>query len=167
MGQERDKNSCLTSVTIIRFVGADAEQRQARNNNGSKFTVLCVTAQRSWKNTDDERGPSPVRRTGDFESIRYATEASPRRRKVGKKKNQKPWKNQRKWLSSLVTLRSAVSWPANGRVCRSMEALCYPWFESHRSRALHSFDPDGPISLSEPQCHAVAQPDRQALNQPA
>jgi single-stranded DNA-binding protein len=30
------------------------EQRQARNNNGSKFTVLSVATQRSWKNTDDE-----------------------------------------------------------------------------------------------------------------
>ena len=32
----------------------DPEQRQARNNNGSKFTVLSVATQRSWKNTDDE-----------------------------------------------------------------------------------------------------------------
>ena len=31
--------SYLDSVTIIGFVGADPEQRQARNNNGSKFTV--------------------------------------------------------------------------------------------------------------------------------
>jgi single-stranded DNA-binding protein len=55
MGQEkRRKNSCLNSVTIIGFVGADPEQRQARNNNGSKFTVLSVATQRSWKNTDDE-----------------------------------------------------------------------------------------------------------------
>jgi hypothetical protein len=46
--------SCLNSVTIIGFVGADPEQRQARNNNGSKFTVLSVAAQRLWKNTDDE-----------------------------------------------------------------------------------------------------------------
>src|SRR5260370_28585299 len=38
------------SVTIIGFVGADPEQRQARNNNGSKFTVLSVATQRSWKN---------------------------------------------------------------------------------------------------------------------
>ena len=41
-------------MTIIGFVGADPEQRQARNNNGSKFTVLSVATQRSWKNTDDE-----------------------------------------------------------------------------------------------------------------
>ena len=46
--------SYLNSVTIIGFVGADPEQRQARNNNGSKFTVLSVATQRSWKNTDDE-----------------------------------------------------------------------------------------------------------------
>src|SRR5205807_6108661 len=54
-GKKKEKNSCLTySVTIIGFVGADPEQRQARNNNGSKFTVLSVATQRSWKNTDDE-----------------------------------------------------------------------------------------------------------------
>jgi single-stranded DNA-binding protein len=41
-------------VTIIGFVGADPEQRQARNNKGSKSTVLSVATQRSWKNTDDE-----------------------------------------------------------------------------------------------------------------
>ena len=46
--------SYLNSVTIIGFVGADPEQRQARNNHGSKFTVLSVATQRSWKNTDDE-----------------------------------------------------------------------------------------------------------------
>jgi hypothetical protein len=45
--------SYLNSVTIIGFVGADPEQRQARNN-GSKFTVLSVATQRSWKNADDE-----------------------------------------------------------------------------------------------------------------
>ena len=44
--------SYLNSVTIIGFVGADPEQRQARNNNGSTFTVLSVATQRSWKNTD-------------------------------------------------------------------------------------------------------------------
>ena len=46
--------SYLNSVTIIGFVGADPEQRQARNNNGSKFTVLSVATQRSWKNAEDE-----------------------------------------------------------------------------------------------------------------
>src|SRR6266852_4445545 len=56
MGQEKGETfmSYLNSVTIIGFVGADPEQRQARNNNGSKFTVLSVATQRSWKNTDDE-----------------------------------------------------------------------------------------------------------------
>ncbi|PYU82907.1 MAG: hypothetical protein DMG50_09885 [Acidobacteria bacterium] len=43
----------INSVTIIGFVGADPEQRQARNN-GSKFTVLSVATQRSWKNAEDE-----------------------------------------------------------------------------------------------------------------
>jgi single-stranded DNA-binding protein len=46
----------LNSVTIIGFVGADLEQRQARNNSGSNFTVLSVATQRSWKNTDDQWG---------------------------------------------------------------------------------------------------------------
>src|SRR5436190_13077098 len=56
MRQEKAEKfmSYLNSVTIIGFVGADPEQRQARNNNGSKFTVLSVATQRSWKNTDDE-----------------------------------------------------------------------------------------------------------------
>jgi len=56
MGQEKGEKlmSYLNSVTIIGFVGADPEQRQTRNNNGSKFTVLSVATQRSWKNTDDE-----------------------------------------------------------------------------------------------------------------
>ena len=45
--------SYLNSVTIVVFVGADPEQRQARNN-GSKFTVLSVATQRSWKNAEDE-----------------------------------------------------------------------------------------------------------------
>jgi single-strand DNA-binding protein len=40
-------------VTLVGFVGADPEQRQARNN-GSKFTVLSVATQRSWKNAQDE-----------------------------------------------------------------------------------------------------------------
>jgi single-strand DNA-binding protein len=45
--------SYLNSVTLVGFVGADPEQRQARSN-GSKFTVLSVATQRSWKNAEDE-----------------------------------------------------------------------------------------------------------------
>lgn len=45
--------SYLNSVTLIGFVGSDPEQRQARNN-GSKFTVLSLATQRSWKNAEDE-----------------------------------------------------------------------------------------------------------------
>ena len=45
--------SYLNSVTIGGFVGADPEQRQARNN-GSQFTVLSVATQRSLKNAEDE-----------------------------------------------------------------------------------------------------------------
>jgi len=43
----------LNSITLVGFVGSDPEQRQAKGN-GSKFTVLSVATQRSWKNTDDE-----------------------------------------------------------------------------------------------------------------
>ena len=43
----------LNSVTIVGFVGADPEQCQARNNS-SKFTLLSVATQRSWKNAGDE-----------------------------------------------------------------------------------------------------------------
>jgi single-strand DNA-binding protein len=43
----------LNSVTLVWFVGSDPEQRQARGN-GSKFTVLSVATQRSWKNADDQ-----------------------------------------------------------------------------------------------------------------
>jgi single stranded DNA-binding protein len=54
MGQKRRfKMSYLNSVTLVGFVGADPEQRQAKGN-GSKFTVLSVATQRSWKNADDE-----------------------------------------------------------------------------------------------------------------
>ena len=45
--------SYLNSVTLVGFVGADPEQRQAKGN-GSKFTVLSVATQRSWKNAQDE-----------------------------------------------------------------------------------------------------------------
>jgi len=45
--------SYLNSVTLVGFVGADPEQRQAKGN-GSKFTVLSLATQRSWKNADDE-----------------------------------------------------------------------------------------------------------------
>jgi single-strand DNA-binding protein len=43
----------LNSVTIVGFVGAEPEQRQARSN-GAKFTVLSVATRRSWKNAQDE-----------------------------------------------------------------------------------------------------------------
>ena len=43
----------LNSVTIVGFAGADPEQRQAKGN-GTKFTVLSVATQRSWKNAEDE-----------------------------------------------------------------------------------------------------------------
>jgi single stranded DNA-binding protein len=56
MGQEKGENSVmsyLNSVTLVGFVGADPEQRQAKGN-GSKFTVLSVATQRTWKNAEDE-----------------------------------------------------------------------------------------------------------------
>ena len=45
--------SYLNSVTLVGFVGADPEQRQAKNS-GSRFTVFSVATQRSWKNAEDE-----------------------------------------------------------------------------------------------------------------
>jgi single stranded DNA-binding protein len=45
--------SYLNAVTLVGFVGADPEQRQAKGN-GSKFTVFSLATQRSWKNADDE-----------------------------------------------------------------------------------------------------------------
>ena len=39
----------INSVTLVGFVGSDPEQRQAKGN-GSKFAVLSVATQRSWKN---------------------------------------------------------------------------------------------------------------------
>ncbi len=46
--------SYLNSITLVGFIGSDPEQRQAKGN-GSKFTVMSVVTQRSWKSTDDER----------------------------------------------------------------------------------------------------------------
>src|SRR5579862_4621236 len=43
----------LNAVTIVGFAGADPEQRQAKET-GTKFTVLSVATQRSWKNAQDE-----------------------------------------------------------------------------------------------------------------
>ena len=45
--------SYLNSVTLVGFVGADPEHRQAKGN-GAKFTVLFVATQCSWKNSEDE-----------------------------------------------------------------------------------------------------------------
>jgi single-stranded DNA-binding protein len=61
MGQEKGETfmSYLNSATIIGFVGADPEQRQARNNNGSKFAVLSVATQRSCL-PPDRQGRTPT-----------------------------------------------------------------------------------------------------------
>jgi single-stranded DNA-binding protein len=54
MGQNKEKSmSYLNSVSLIGFVGSDLEQRQTRNSD-SKFAVLFVATQRSWKNAQDE-----------------------------------------------------------------------------------------------------------------
>src|SRR5664279_2127185 len=47
------KMSYLNSVTIVGFVGAHPEQHTTVNN-GSKFTVLSVATERSWKNQNEE-----------------------------------------------------------------------------------------------------------------
>jgi hypothetical protein len=53
MGQKKVIQENVLLQTIVGFVAADPEQRQARNN-GSKFTVLSTATQRSWKNAEDE-----------------------------------------------------------------------------------------------------------------
>jgi single-stranded DNA-binding protein len=61
MGQEKGENSVmayLNSITLVGFVGSDPQQRQAKGN-GSKFTVLSIATQRSWKNADDEWSRRP------------------------------------------------------------------------------------------------------------
>jgi single-strand DNA-binding protein len=45
--------SYMNSVTLIGFVGADPEQQEAKAND-SRFVVLSVATQRSWKNDEDE-----------------------------------------------------------------------------------------------------------------
>ena len=53
-GAEKGETSHVPNlVSLIGFVGADPEQRQARNN-GANFTILSVATQRSWKNAQDE-----------------------------------------------------------------------------------------------------------------
>jgi hypothetical protein len=51
--RKRRKFSYVLPITLVGFVGSDPEQRQAKGN-GSKFTVLSIATQRSWKNADDE-----------------------------------------------------------------------------------------------------------------
>lgn len=52
-GKKGETQMYLNSVTVVGFLGADPEQRQ-RNSDGTKFTVLSVATQRSWKNAQDE-----------------------------------------------------------------------------------------------------------------
>jgi single-strand DNA-binding protein len=52
-GARKRRKIHVLSITLVGFVGSDPEQRQAKGN-GSKFTVLSVATQRSWKNADDE-----------------------------------------------------------------------------------------------------------------
>ena len=54
--------SYLNSVTLVGFVGADPEQRQAKGN-GLKFTVFSLATQRSWKNVSDHLNPYFFERT--------------------------------------------------------------------------------------------------------
>jgi hypothetical protein len=75
-GRKKGKTKCPISVTIVGFVGAEPEQRQARNN-GSKFTVLSVATQRSWKNAEDE-WVSKV----EWHRVAYGIKASCKPRKV-------------------------------------------------------------------------------------
>ena len=79
----------LNSVTIVGFVGADPEQRQARKN-GTKFTVLSVATQRSWKNTEDEW----VSKT-EWHRVCYLPSASGRiRSRIGQERFARPRRRQ-------------------------------------------------------------------------
>src|SRR5260370_17702308 len=63
MGQEKGEKfmSYLNSVTIIGFVGADPEQRQARNNNGAKTTQTIPHHGEDRSHTLLPSTPSPTK----------------------------------------------------------------------------------------------------------
>ena len=45
--------SYLNAVTLVGFVGADPEQRQAKGR-ATNFVTFSLATQRSWKNSEDE-----------------------------------------------------------------------------------------------------------------
>jgi single-strand DNA-binding protein len=49
---EQEKSMYLNRLTLIGFIGADAEVRNS--NNGSQFTVFSVATKRSWKNAQGD-----------------------------------------------------------------------------------------------------------------
>src|SRR5262245_51209677 len=49
-GQNRRTAMTLNRLTLIGFVGADAEAKA--NSNGSPYTVFSVATKTSWKNAD-------------------------------------------------------------------------------------------------------------------
>jgi single-strand DNA-binding protein len=49
---EQEKNMYLNRLTLIGFIGADAETKTG--NTGAKFAAFSVATQRSWKNTNGD-----------------------------------------------------------------------------------------------------------------
>ena len=49
-GEQNSNAMTLNRLTLIRFVGADAETRS--NSNGSQYTIFSIPTKTSWKNAD-------------------------------------------------------------------------------------------------------------------
>src|SRR5260370_42507064 len=119
--------SYLNSVTSIGFAGADPEQRQARNNNGGKFTrtISHLGAGRRYAAVVEEhrrrmgvkdrvasrlRVPSAarrIRRDDDQERFARARRGQPRqqhvRTKRGMEEKRRPFEAQDKQAAALQT----------------------------------------------------------------
>jgi hypothetical protein len=67
----------LNSVTLVGFVGADPEQRQAKASS-AKFTVFSVATQRSWKNARVSGLPRPSGTVSRFSGRGCPSSPSPR-----------------------------------------------------------------------------------------
>ena len=50
--EEKDKNMYLNRLTLIGFIGTDAEKKAG--TSGAQFTVFSLATKRSWKNTAGE-----------------------------------------------------------------------------------------------------------------
>src|SRR5260370_26992320 len=129
MGQEKGEKfmSYLSAVAIIGFVGADPEQRQARNNNGGKFTrtishlgvgrrhAEVVEQHRRRMGLEDRvasrlRVPPPavrIRRNDDQERFARARRGQPRQHHV---------RTKREWKKSGGPSRLRTSKPPHSKL---------------------------------------------------